>query len=179
MPSKAVEGETPSEVRWNLLPLKIGDIVEQKSLRPTYFISTHATFLEGIRHLAQGDRQRLMIVDRDLGGNIVEQTEPENTVIGILTVADVLRFLAQNIMWIKNEEIFQKTILELGLGVKKPQTVLKTTPAWKGFFEMYECGQDGLAVVDAEEKLVAHLSAYDIRHSGHHPSEFPNPPPPH
>jgi len=132
--------------------------------QPTYLISTQSTLLDAVHHFAISGIQRVMIVDRPIEqGIVVEQTKPEEMVVGLLTQSDLVRFVAENFMWMKREPIFQKTLAELNLGNRKPVTVEQNVHAYQAFLEIHKNGREGVAMVDANGKLISNVSASNIK----------------
>jgi len=157
--------EAASRPRRELLTIPISNIMFKENRSPTYLISTQSSLHDAIIHFAKSGVPRAMIVDRTLpkGSAVVEQTEPEQRVVGLLTQSDIFRFLAENYMWLKRESIFSHTLAELGLGMRKPITVDQSMPAYKAFMEIHRQGRDGVAMVDSSGKIVANLSASNIK----------------
>jgi len=104
-----------------------------------------------------------MIVDRTLEKNFCQQEKPEDMVVGLLTESDLVRFVAENFMWIKREKLFQQTLRELGLGNRKPITVDQNVQAYQAFLEIHKHGSEGAAMVDTNGKLIANVSASNIK----------------
>jgi len=157
--------ETAKRPRRELLMIPISSIMSKEGRSPTYLISTQSTLYHAIYQFSQTGLPRAMIVDRPLpnGNMVVEQTNPEDRVVGLLTQSDILRFLAENFMWMKRESIFRHTLEELGLGKRKPFTVDQSMPAYKAFMEIHRQGRDGVAMVDSSGKIIANLSASNIK----------------
>jgi len=162
--SESAEGSPTARPRRNTLFTPIQDIMEKSGHRPTYLISTQTSLYQAIHHFATSGIQRVMIVDRAIEeGTVVEQTKPEEMVVGLLTQSDLVRFVAENFVWMKKEPIFQKTLQELGLGTRKPITVNQTLLAYEAFMEIHKQGSEGVAMVDSNGKLVANVSASNIK----------------
>jgi len=51
---------------------------------------------------------RVLVVERPLDKIIIQQAKSEEVVLGLLTTSDIIRFAAENLMWIKREPLFQK-----------------------------------------------------------------------
>lgn len=156
----------PADARWDLVLAPIQTVLDREHKRKTYLISTQASMWDGIKFLAEEELQRMMIVDRPIaedGLPVQEQKANEDMVVGLLTQSDVVRFLAQNVMWMKREPLFQKTLKQLDIGTRQPGQILQTLPAWQGFIEIHKQGREGLAMVDNNGALVANLSASNIK----------------
>jgi len=162
--SESAEGSPTARPRRNTLFTPIQEIMGKPGHRPTYLISTHTSLYQAIHHFATSGIQRVMIVDRIIEeGTVVEQTKPEEMVVGLLTQSDLVRFVAENFVWMKREPIFQKTLQELGLGQRKPITVDMSVQAYQAFMEIHKQGSEGVAMVDANGKLIANVSASNIK----------------
>jgi len=162
--SESAEGSPTARPRRNALFIPIQEIMEKPFHRPTYLISTHTPLYQAVHHFATSNVQRVMIVNRVIEeGTVVEQTKPEEMVLGVLTQSDLMRFVAENFVWMQREPIFQKTLQELNIGTRKPITVDQSTLAYQAFLEIHKQGCDGVAMVDSNGKLLAHVSASNIK----------------
>jgi CBS-domain-containing membrane protein len=163
--SESAEGSPNARPRRNTLFTPIHEIMEKPFHRPTNLISTHTSLYDAVHYFAAAPGvQRVMIVNRVIEeGTVVQQTKPEEMVLGLLTQSDLLRFMAENFVWMKKEPIFQKTLQELNLGTRKPITVDQTKLAYQAFMEVHKKGCDGIAVVDSNGKLIANVSASNIK----------------
>jgi CBS domain-containing protein len=148
--------------RREILFIPIAEIMTKKK-RPTYLVSIGTPVHEVIKQFNQNGITRAMIVDRSLEKNICIQDKPEEMVVGLLTESDVIRFVAENIMWIKKEKLFQQTLQELNLGKRQPITVDQNIQAFQAFLEIHKNGCEGAAMVDANGKLISHVSASNIK----------------
>jgi len=126
-------------------------------------VSITTSIQEVIKQFAQNRISRAMIVDRTLERNFCQQEKPEEMVVGLLTESDLVRFVAENFMWIKEEKIFQQTLKDLNLGNRKPITVDQNIQAFQAFVEIHKNGGEGAAMVDSNGKLVANVSASNIK----------------
>jgi len=161
--SESAEGSPTARPRRNTLFTPIQEIMGKRH-QPTYLISTHTSLYQAVHYFATSGIQRVMIVDRVIDeGTVVEQTKPEEMVVGLLTQSDLVRFVAENFVWMKREPIFQKTLQELNLGKKKPITVDQSVQAYQAFMEIHRHGKEGIAMVDSNGKLIANVSASNIK----------------
>jgi CBS domain-containing protein len=161
--SETLESGTARPQRRDMLFTPISDIMSKKSHPPTYIISISTSLHDAVKQFAQNKFSRIMIVDRPLEQTIMQQEKPEELVVGLLTQSDLIRFVAENLMWIKKEKIFQQTLRELGLGQRKPIIVDQTIQAYQAFLEIHRNGREGVALVDATGKLIANVSASNIK----------------
>jgi CBS-domain-containing membrane protein len=157
--------ESQADIRRLVLLAQVQDVIEKHHKRKTYLISQEAKMSEGIKWLAKENLQRMLILDREFPENelVQELKGPEDMVVGILSQSDILRFLAENLPWVKKEPGFQKSIEELGMGRRKPITIPTTATAADGFTAIFENDRDGLAIVDENGKLVANLCAANLK----------------
>jgi len=163
--SESAEGSPTARPRRNTLFTPIHEIMKKSFHRPTNLISAHTSLYDAVHYFAAAPGvQRVMIVNRVIEeGTVVQQTKPEEMVLGLLTQSDILRFMAENFVWMKKEPIFQKTLKELNLGTRKPITVDQSILAYQAFMEIHKKGCGGIAVVDSNGKLIANLSASNIK----------------
>jgi len=155
------ENSFPLKVRNDLMMKTVGSLFLQKHTR-NYVISNNTSLWQAAEQLVHTQQERFLIVNRD--SFIVEpQTHPESRIDGLLTASDVIRFLTQNILLLRKEPIFLKSLQELGLPSRSPKTCLLTDNVGKVFTEMGEEKIDGVAVVDSEGKLKSNLSTSDLR----------------
>jgi len=128
-----------------------------------YVAANHISLLLAIEYLVRTGQERFLIVDRDVSGNVSEQNQPEEFLDGIVTQADCIKFLAENISLLRQEPLFQKTLNELGLGRRRPYTISHNEQAANAFIDMADRGFDSAAVVDDNGKLKACISASDLK----------------
>jgi len=136
----------------------------QKPHPPTHLMSIHTTLHDAIKQMATARINRVLIVERPLDKIIIQQAGPEDVVLGLLTQSDIIRFAAENLMWIKREPLFQKTLRQLSLGQRKPIIVQPDVLAYQAFKEIHNKeGREGVALVDNSGKLIANISASNIK----------------
>jgi CBS domain-containing protein len=148
--------------RREILFIPISEVMAKKK-RPTFLVSISTPVHEVIKQFAEFGIKRVMIVDRTLEKNFCQQEKPEEMVVGLLTESDLVRFVAENIMWIKKEKLFQQTLRDLNLGNRLPITVDQNIQAFQAFLEIHKNGGEGAAMVDANGKLIANVSASNIK----------------
>jgi len=151
-------------LRWDALVKPVSEVLTKAAHRKVYLVTVSASLKDAIIELAKGELQRVMIVDREFPQHsVIEMTDPEPNVIAILSQMDVLRFLAENCAWMDREEVFHKTIEELGLGKRTPITISESTSAAEAFRLIHKQQVGGVALVDDSGRLVSNLSASDIK----------------
>jgi CBS domain-containing protein len=128
----------------------------------TYVIPNQKSLWEATAKLIEFGQERFLIVDR-AEGEVEVQSRTEPFVDGVLTASDVIRFLAQNISYMREESLFSRTVSELGLGTKAPKIVSMVDNAGVVFTEMGRTKCGGVAVVDNLGRLRASLSSSDLK----------------
>jgi len=151
-----------AKVRNEFMTKTVSSLFQQKTSTP-FVVSNKTPLLTAAEHMTQNKQERLIIVDREVPGDVDKQTHPETAVYGLLTQTDIMRFLSQNLMLLRKEPIFQKTLKELNLGTRLPKIVYQTDIASEVFSELGELGCPGAAVVDQSGQLIANLSASDLK----------------
>jgi len=163
--SESWETNTTRSQRVQMLFTPISELLsEQKPHPPTHLMSIHTTLHDAIKQMATSRITRVLIVERQLDKVIIQQGQPEDVVLGILTQSDIIRFMAENLMWIKREPLFQKTLNQVSLGQRKPIIVQPDVLAYQAFKEIHNKeGREGVALVDTSGKLIANISASNIK----------------
>jgi CBS domain-containing protein len=152
---------TPAAKRWNFVLKNIRELIESSKKRAVT-ISSGASLWDGLKELAKG-HHRLMVLDKLDRVEIGELTQPEEAVTGILSQSDIVRFVARNIEWMANYYKKNMTVAQLNLGRKDVLTVHQEIPAYDAFRVIKDNQVAGVAIVDDNGKLVANLSASDLR----------------
>jgi len=135
-----------------------------KKRSKSYVISRHANALSVIRNMLVQKRERFLIVDRQVAGDVEEQPYPEIFFQGIISTADILRFLCKFPSWVKREPFFQKKMRELfPNGFRVPVIVQSSEITSKVFTTMSKSNCKGVAVVDDSGKLLFNLSPSDLK----------------
>jgi len=81
---------------------------DQKPHHPTHIMSIYTTLYDAIKQMATARISRVMIIERPLDKIIIQQAKPEEVVLGLLTQSDIIKFISENLMWIKREPLFKK-----------------------------------------------------------------------
>jgi len=94
---------------------------------------------------------------------VFDYSGPHERLVGVISQSDVARFLADNIE--KLGPSIQQTLTELKISHTLPSviSVSDQAPAVHAFFLMYYNKVSAVAVVDTDGKLVANISASDLR----------------
>jgi len=162
--SESWDNNSTRSQRREKLVTPISDLLSRNTHPPTFIMSVFTPILDAIKEFAKSNLSRVLIVERRLENTVMQQDKPEEFVIGLLTQSDLIRFVAENIMWIKKEPLFQKTLRQLNLGQKKPIIVQPDVLAYQAFQEIHKNeGSEGVALVDNTGKLIANVSASNIK----------------
>jgi len=149
-------------VRFDFMSTKVSNLL-QKERKKFYIASNQTSLFKAVEFMISTGEERFIIVDRDVPGEVAPFSQHEKELDGLVTQADAVRFLAQNIALLRQEPLFQKTLAELKLGTRTPLTVSQNEIASKAFIEMYEKKRDSQAVVDENGKLIGTISASDLK----------------
>eukprot|EP00808_Paulinella_micropora_P011475 g42089.t1 len=88
----------------------------------------------------------------------------DGSISGIVSQTDVIRHIYHSLASKRSLISFwETTVNELGMGLTAPKTVHETDRTWDSFRVLSQSGLSGLGVVDEEGRLVANLSASDLR----------------
>jgi CBS domain-containing protein len=134
-----------------------------KNRSKSFVIARQTNLLSLIRHMVGLKRDRFVIVDRVVAGDVEEQPYPETFFQGIVSSADVLRFLTKFPTWIKKESFFKQKMSELFKKFREPHIVCENEITSRVFTEMGDIASKGAAVVDESGKLLFNLSPSDLK----------------
>jgi len=137
--------------------------VDEYVSKNCYVVSTNASLWDAVKGFVEIGQDRLLIVDREVSGNVEKFSQSEKDIDGMLTASDILKFLVGNTMYMREEPLFSKTLMELGLGTTKPRTVSHKEIVAEAFRQMEKNEHDGLAVIDDQGRLIGNLSACDLK----------------
>jgi predicted transcriptional regulator len=154
---------TQQSVRRDFMNRTVGSLFTDVHKPKTYLISNRNSLYDACQFMVSKNQERLLIVNRMVEGDCSEHTHPESDVDGIVTQADALRFLASNAMLMKQDPFFSKSLQELGLGNKKPTCIPYNEIAKNAFAKLDFSKCSGAAVVDDQGKLIANISATDLK----------------
>lgn len=146
-------------MRREFMNQKVANLLSKKS----YVISNQANLYSAVRCMLEYQQDRFVVVNRPIEGDVAQFTQPEMDVDGIFTLSDVLKFLVSNSMLMRKEELFNKSIRELGLGKNEPKKFHYKKCVADAFREIGRLCSDGLAIVDDNGVLVGNLSASDLK----------------
>ena len=129
----------------------------------TFIISSAASLYTAVGYMIQLQQDRFVVVDRKVENDVSQLTQPEMDVDGLFTLHDVVRFLVQNSILMRNEPEFHRSLQELGLGQNMPKTISHNVIAAEAFKQIGHNCCMGLAVVDDNGCLIGNLSATDLK----------------
>jgi CBS-domain-containing membrane protein len=150
------------KVRSDFMTKSVGSLLAERK-KPTYVASNELSLLVATQYLVSTGQERFMIVDRKVPTDVAKQTQPEELLDGILTQSDVVKFLAQNTVLLRQEPVFQKTLRELNLGERKPLIFHHKEITSKAYITMAEKEISSAAVVDDEGVLIDNISVSDLK----------------
>jgi len=162
--SESWDNNSTRAQRREKLTIPISDLLSRESHPPTHIMSIYTSLFDAVKQFAQSKLRRVLIVERKLENTIIQQDKAEDMVIGLLTESDLIRFVAENLMWIRREKLFQQTLGQLNIGQRKPIIVQPNVLAYQAFQEIHKNeGREGVALVDNNGKLIANISASNIK----------------
>jgi CBS domain-containing protein len=77
-------------------------------------ISSSVSILTACEQMVKHGESRFVVARRKIEGDVTE-LKNETDVVGIFTLSDVLKFLVQNSMMMKETPVFNRTLQDLGL----------------------------------------------------------------
>jgi CBS domain-containing protein len=146
--------------RWSFVFKNIRQLMDQLNEK-TMTIASQASVLDGLQELAKGTK-RLMVSERT-SPIVSMQQDYEPTCMGLLTGSDIIRWLGEHPNWMDTLPVARKTVGELDLGSKKIISVNEDMAAFEAFKVINDNKIHGIAVTDKLGRLVANLSASNIR----------------
>jgi CBS domain-containing protein len=148
-------------LRRDFMNRPVSSLLSQNS----YVISSAASLYMAIGYMIKLNQDRFVVVDRKVEGDVQQLSlnNPEMDVDGLFTLHDVVRFLVQNSLLMRQEPDFHKSLHELGLGQNQPKIVKHSVIAADAFRQIGRNCCMGLAVVDDNGSLIGNLSASDLK----------------
>jgi len=157
-----LDNEEIAPARWDFNLQTTGQLLE-RSQSKAHVISNTATMYDGLQHLAKGIN-RLMVIDGKC--DFHQQDKEEQAILGLFTQVDIVRFLASNPYWLSLAPESQKTLKELDIlnnSSEQLVTVEQSIPAYQAFKKIVDTNSTGIVVNDSQGRIVATLSASNIR----------------
>jgi len=160
--STVLDQEAIGPARWDFNLKNTGQLLENSQTRATV-MSNQSNVYEALKILSRG-QPRLMVVDSNAATH--QQEREEEGILGLFTQSDIVRFLASNPYWLKLHPNSSKKLSELDFLANSHEqvvTVEQSTLAHLAFKKIAEANTSGVVVVDGDGRIVAHLSASNIR----------------
>jgi len=126
------------------------DVADLSKRNKLYPVTVGSNLLDAVKLMAANHVQRIPIVDRE-GGDI----------LNLLTQSAVIDYISKNIDQLGPS--VNKTLKELSFGKKHVISIDHNKRALDAFKLMAENRISGLAIVDSSNKLIANISARDLR----------------
>jgi len=139
---------------------QISDLSKRNKMCP---VPLEATLLDAMRVMSKNHVQRVPVMSVNQKGEFV-------AVSGLLTQSAVVAFLAKHAAELGPE--FSRSLRDMGFEEKKVISISDTTPAIEAFRLMAENRISGLPVLDSDGKLLANISARDLRVIASDPKMF-------
>jgi len=159
-----LDKEELAPARWDFNLQTTGQLLDMSQKNQKAFvISNNGTMYDGLLQLAKGV-PRLMVFDGDC--TLHQQEKEEQAILGLFTQSDIVRFLACNPYWLALAPTAQKTLQELGILKNSSEQVISVDqgiPAYQAFKKIADTNSTGIVVNDAKGRIVANLSAANIR----------------
>jgi CBS domain-containing protein len=160
-----------AEARWdfnlqptkNVLNFELGDFAAKN--RPMV-ISNESTMWDAVQYFAQGVK-RLIVLDGSFeAAPLLPQQPHDGMLLGLFCQSDVIDFFSSNPYWLRMWPKANQTLKDTGI-LDQPneqiQTISQDQPTYEAFKKMVENNSNALAVVDEQGRMVAALSASNIR----------------
>jgi len=128
------------------------ELADASHRNPFVAIDLLASVQHAINRMTSGSLHRMAVLDSD--GQLSD----------ILTQSSIIRYLYNNVDQLDNAD---KSLEELKVGRENVHTVPMDRSAYHAFKQMIELGVSGLGVTDSDGKLVANISATDIKKFGY------------
>lgn len=125
------------------------DVADLSKRNKMYPVSASATLLEAVNKMATNHVQRIPIVNKD------------NHITNLLTQSAVIEYLAKHVDQLG--PAIQKSLKELHFERKPVISIDHNKSAIEAFKLMADNRISGLAVLDSDKKLMANISARDLR----------------
>jgi len=96
------------------------------------------------------------------GTHRIPVIDGDKQIINYITQGRVIELVAENINHFKNK--MEKTIVDMGIGLREVVTINEDQNAIEAFIKMQQNRVSGIAVVDADNKLIGSLSVSDLKY---------------
>jgi CBS domain-containing protein len=160
--STVLDQEAIGPARWDFNLKTTGELLELSKSK-AFVMSNQSNVYDALKVLSKGT-PRLMVIDSNTEGH--QQEKEEEGILGLFTQSDIIRFLASNPYWLNLFPNSHKKLSELNLfnnSHEKVVSVEQNTSAYLAFKKIAESNTSGIAVIDNDGRIVANLSASNIR----------------
>jgi CBS-domain-containing membrane protein len=160
--SSVLDQQGIAPARWDFNLQTTGQLLDM-SQKKAHVISNTANMYEAFQELAKGV-PRLLVSDSKC--QVHEQQNEEESILGLFTQSDIIRFLSANPYWLSLAPNANKSLSELGLLKNSSEQVIsvdQSRPASDAFKKIADTNSSGIVVCDSEGRMVANLSASNIR----------------
>jgi len=96
------------------------------------------------------------------GTHRIPVIDGDKHIINYITQGHVIELVAENINHFKNK--MEKTVANMGIGLREVITINEDQNAIEAFIKMHQNKVSGIAVVDADNKLIGSLSVSDLKY---------------
>lgn len=148
-------------LRWDFSVKDCGSLLDIAT-KPFIF-SNQSNLWDILQYLAKGS-ERALVVDKPTEPH--ELTTEEGDVVGMIVQMDFIRFLSQHNAWLRMHPKFDVPLnqaMDLNNLSEKVVTITPSEHTYLAFRKMNESNVRGVAVVDNEGRIIANLSASNIR----------------
>jgi CBS-domain-containing membrane protein len=148
-------------LRWDFSVKDCGSLLDIAT-KPFIF-SNQSNLWDILQYLAKGS-ERALVVDKPTEPH--ELTTEEGDVVGMIVQMDFIRFLSQHNAWLRMHPKFDVPLnqaMDLNNLSEKVVTITPSEHTYLAFRRMNESNVRGVAVVDNEGRIIANLSASNIR----------------
>lgn len=148
-------------LRWDFSVKDCGSLLD--IAKKPFIFSNQSNLWDILQYLAKG-QERALVVDKPTEPH--ELTSEEGDVVGMIVQMDFIRFLSQHNAWLRMHPKFDVPLnqaMDLNNLSEKVVTITPNDFTYLAFRRMNESNVRGVAVVDDEGRIIANLSASNIR----------------
>jgi len=149
-------------LRWDFSVKDCGSLLE--ITKKPWVYSNQACLWDILNCISQKGNERVLIVDKVCEPHTL--IKEESDVVGMLVQMDFIRFLSQHNAWLRMHPKFDLPLeraIDLNNLAERVITVTPDELTYMAFRKMDENNVHGLAVVDDQGRVIANLSASNIR----------------
>jgi CBS-domain-containing membrane protein len=148
-------------LRWDFSVKDCGSLLD--IAKKPFIFSNQSNLWDILQYLAKG-AERALVVDKPTEPH--ELSRDEGDVVGMIVQMDFIRFLSQHNAWLRMHPKFDTPLnqaMDLNNLSEKVITITPNEFTYLAFRRMNENNAKGVAVVDNEGRIIANLSASNIR----------------